>query len=154
TVWTAGVPNFVSWSGNCASMGGAAKNVTVILNTGPSEAVRYVATLGSLDCSGTITRTDLTVPLDIPSGSYSIVVRTDPQLSYTNIFKINNPSSPEEADPGVNVASADATAAGDSTPSHPENSTKNIATGGKTNAGAFMLMSLSALATATCHFLM
>ncbi|KAG0003741.1 hypothetical protein BGZ80_000846 [Entomortierella chlamydospora] len=97
TVWTAGVSNFVGWSGNCASMGAAAKNVTVILNTGPSEAVRYVATLGTLDCSGTNTRTDLTVPLTIPSGTYSIVVRTDPELSYTNMFTIKNPSIPDTA---------------------------------------------------------
>ncbi|KAG0214294.1 hypothetical protein BGX28_002402 [Mortierella sp. GBA30] len=94
TVWTAGVSNFVGWTGNCASMGEAAKNVTVILNTGPSEAVRYVATLGTLDCSASSTRTDLTVPLTITSGTYSIVVRTDPQLSYTNMFTINNPQSP------------------------------------------------------------
>ncbi|KAG0365961.1 hypothetical protein BGX24_003891 [Mortierella sp. AD032] len=92
TVWTAGVSNFVGWTGNCASMGEAAKNVTVILNTGPSDAVRYVATLGTLDCSGSSTRTDLTVPLTVTSGTYSIVVRTDPQLSYTNMFTINNPA--------------------------------------------------------------
>ncbi|KAG0049730.1 hypothetical protein BGZ83_005437 [Gryganskiella cystojenkinii] len=95
TVWTAGVSNFVGWTGNCASMGAQAKNVTVILNTGPSEAVRYVATLGTLDCSGSSTRTDLTVPLTtVNSGTYSIVVRTQPDLSYTNMFTINNPSSP------------------------------------------------------------
>ncbi|KAK5816906.1 hypothetical protein F5H01DRAFT_379163 [Linnemannia elongata] len=99
TVWTAGVSNFVGWTGNCASMGAAAKNVTVILNTGPSEAVRYVATLGTLDCSGSSTRTDLTVPLTVSSGTYSIVVRTDPQLSYTNMFTINNPSSPATETP-------------------------------------------------------
>ncbi|KAG0305287.1 hypothetical protein BGZ97_001159 [Linnemannia gamsii] len=99
TVWTAGVSNFVGWTGNCASMGATAKNVTVILNTGPSEAVRYVATLGTLDCSGSSTRTDLTVPLTVSSGTYSIVVRTDPQLSYTNMFTINNPSSPATETP-------------------------------------------------------
>lgn len=86
--------NFVGWTGNCASMGLAAMNVTVILNTGPSEAVRYVATLGILDCSASSTRTDLTVPLSVPSGTYSIVVRTAPELSYTNMFTINNPSMP------------------------------------------------------------
>ncbi|KAF9114302.1 hypothetical protein BGX27_011203 [Mortierella sp. AM989] len=99
TVWTAGVSNFVGWTGNCASMGAAAKNVTVILNTGPSDAVRYVATLGTLDCSGSSTRTDLTVPTTIASGTYSIVVRTDPELSYTNMFTINNPSSPVTPSP-------------------------------------------------------
>ncbi|KAF9191086.1 hypothetical protein BGZ51_007795 [Haplosporangium sp. Z 767] len=102
TIWTAGVSNFVGWTGNCASMGDAAKNVTVILNTGPSEAVRYVATLGTLDCSGSSTRTDLTVPLSVATGTYSIVVRTDPQLSYTNMFTINNPNTPaSEAPPSA-----------------------------------------------------
>ncbi|KAF9927313.1 hypothetical protein FBU30_003342 [Linnemannia zychae] len=101
TVWTAGVSNFVGWTGNCASMGAAAKNVTVILNTGPSEAVRYVATLGTLDCSGSSTRTDLTVPLTVSSGTYSIVVRTDPQLSYTNMFTINNPAETPAASPAA-----------------------------------------------------
>ncbi|KAF9173139.1 hypothetical protein BGX21_009209 [Mortierella sp. AD011] len=104
TVWTAGVSNFVGWSGNCASMGTSAKNVTVILNTGPSEAVRYVATLGTLDCSGTNTRTDLTVPLTIPSGTYSIVVRTDPELSYTNMFTIKNPSDTASVTPSATVS--------------------------------------------------
>ncbi|KAF9903151.1 hypothetical protein EC991_004134 [Linnemannia zychae] len=99
TVWTAGVSNFVGWTGNCASMGAAAKNVTVILNTGPSDAVRYVATLGTLDCSGSSTRTDLTVPLTVTSGTYSIVVRTDPQLSYTNMFTINNPTEAPATSP-------------------------------------------------------
>jgi len=101
TVWTAGVSNFVGWTGNCASMGATAKNVTVILNTGPSEAVRYVATLGTLDCSGSSTRTDLTVPLIVTSGTYSIVVRTVPELSYTNMFTINNPSSPAAPEPAT-----------------------------------------------------
>ncbi|KAF9128305.1 hypothetical protein BGW39_005177 [Mortierella sp. 14UC] len=99
TVWTAGVSNFVGWTGNCASMGAAAKNVTVILNTGPSDAVRYVATLGTLDCSGSSTRTDLTVPLTVTSGTYSIVVRTDPQLSYTNMFTITNPAEAPATSP-------------------------------------------------------
>ncbi|KAG0264263.1 hypothetical protein BG011_007153 [Mortierella polycephala] len=109
TIWTAGVSNFVGWTGNCASMGDAAKNVTVILNTGPSDAVRYVATLGTLDCSGSSTRTDLTVPLSVSTGTYSIVVRTDPQLSYTNMFTINNPNAPAtEAPP-----SAEGPASGD-----------------------------------------
>ncbi|KAF8938814.1 hypothetical protein EDD21DRAFT_422811 [Dissophora ornata] len=112
TVWTAGVSNFVGWTGNCASMGATAKNVTVILNTGPSDAVRYVATLGTLDCSGSSTRTDLTVPLSIATGTYSIVVRTDPQLSYTNMFTINNPSSPATETPSTAAPSAASSVAG------------------------------------------
>ncbi|KAG0244359.1 hypothetical protein B0O80DRAFT_275704 [Mortierella sp. GBAus27b] len=99
TEWIAGVASFVGWTSNCASMGEAAKNVSVDLNTGPSEAVRYVTALGTLDCSGSSTRTDLTVPLTIPSGTYSIVVRTDPEWSYTNSFTIKNPSMPSVGTP-------------------------------------------------------
>ncbi|KAF9392778.1 hypothetical protein CPB97_010154 [Podila verticillata] len=110
TVWTAGVSNFVGWTGNCASMGPSATNVTVILNTGPSEAVRYVATLGTLDCSASSTRTDLTVPLSVPSGTYSIVVRTAPELSYTNMFTINNPSMPAPAGDGSSGSGTGSTA--------------------------------------------
>ncbi|KAF9306642.1 hypothetical protein BGZ74_004581 [Mortierella antarctica] len=111
TEWTAGVSNFVGWTGNCASMGPAATNVTVILNTGPSEAVRYVATLGTLDCSASSTRTDLTVPLSVPSGTYSIVVRTAPELSYTNMFTINNPTMPAAPEGGNSGGSGTGTGA-------------------------------------------
>ncbi|GJJ76383.1 hypothetical protein EMPS_08742 [Entomortierella parvispora] len=114
TVWTAGVSNFVGWTGNCASMGAMAKNVTVILNTGPSEAVRYVATLGTLDCSSSSTRTDLTVPLTVTSGTYSIVVRTVPELSYTNMFTINNPSSPAAPEPATPTSPTSSTGNGGS----------------------------------------
>ncbi|KAG0080423.1 hypothetical protein BGZ93_000227 [Podila epicladia] len=97
TTWTTGVPNFVGWTGNCASMGNDSKTVKVDLVNGPANAVRYVATLGALDCSGTNTRADMTVPGTVVSGEYSIVVRTSPQQSYTNSFKINNPAAPEPA---------------------------------------------------------
>ncbi|KAF9437946.1 hypothetical protein BGZ76_010489 [Entomortierella beljakovae] len=94
TVWKTGVPNFVGWTGNCASMGNDSKAVKVDLVNGPSTAVRYVATLGTLDCSGSNTRADMTVPSTVPSGQYAIVVRTSPQQSYTNSFQIDNPSQP------------------------------------------------------------
>ncbi|CAO3570560.1 unnamed protein product [Mortierella alpina] len=94
TEWKTDVPNFVGWTGNCASMGLDAKTVKVDLVNGPSTAVRYVATLGTLDCSGSNTRADMTVPSTVPSGDYSIVIRTAPQQSYTNTFKITNPSQP------------------------------------------------------------
>ncbi|KAG0303343.1 hypothetical protein BGZ98_006780 [Dissophora globulifera] len=95
SVWTTGQAEFVGWSGNCASMGAAGKNVTVDLLTGPSSAVRYVATLGTLDCTGSNARADFTVSNSIAAGTYSIIVRTQPtgQESYTNQFQINNPSS-------------------------------------------------------------
>ncbi|KAF9177066.1 hypothetical protein BGZ51_002277 [Haplosporangium sp. Z 767] len=98
TVWKTDVPNFVGWTGNCASMGNDSKAVKVDLVNGPSNAVRYVATLGTLDCSGSNTRADMTVPSTVASGRYSIVVRTSPQQSYTNSFEINNPSQPAAPD--------------------------------------------------------
>ncbi|KAF9410143.1 hypothetical protein BGZ94_001746 [Podila epigama] len=99
TTWTTGVPNFVGWTGNCASMGNDSKAVKVDLVNGPANAVRYVATLGTLDCSGSNARADMTVPGTVVSGEYSIVVRTAPQQSYTNSFRINNPAAPEPQSP-------------------------------------------------------
>ncbi|KAF9917583.1 hypothetical protein FBU30_000681 [Linnemannia zychae] len=99
TVWKTGVPNFVGWTGNCASMGNDSKAVKVDLVNGPSTAVRYVATLGTLDCSGSNTRADMTVPSTVTSGEYAIVVRTVPQQSFTNAFKIENPSAPAAPSP-------------------------------------------------------
>ncbi|KAG0292824.1 hypothetical protein BGZ96_003595 [Linnemannia gamsii] len=103
TEWKTGVPNFVGWTGNCASMGNDSKAVKVDLVNGPSTAVRYIATLGTLDCSGSNTRADMTVPSTVASGTYAIVIRTAPQQSYTNAFKIENPSQPAApAAPGTN----------------------------------------------------
>ncbi|KAG0361818.1 hypothetical protein BC939DRAFT_466462 [Gamsiella multidivaricata] len=155
TVWTAGVSNFVGWTGNCASMGEPAKNVTVILNTGPSDAVRYVATLGTLDCSGSSTRTDLTVPLSVPTGTYSIVVRTDPQLSYTNMFTINNPSSPE-AGTSTAPSSAAAPPAADGSGSAPAPTAASAVAhnGGENVKANAMAVGLGAVVLAASQLLM
>lgn len=106
TEWKTGVPNFVGWTGNCASMGNDSKTVKIDLVNGPSTAVRYIATLGTLDCSGSNTRADMTVPSTVPSGTYAIVIRTAPQQSYTNAFKIENPSQP--AAPGTDPSQSGA----------------------------------------------
>jgi hypothetical protein len=90
TTWSAGENVFVGWSGNCNSMGAAATNVTVDIVTGPAAAVRYVATLGHLDCSGANVKTNFVVPASIETGEYALIVRTTPQPSFTNAFKINN----------------------------------------------------------------
>lgn len=90
SVWGAGKSEFVGWTGNCASMGVSATNVTVDIVEGPSTAVRFVATLGHLDCSAANTRTDFVVPSSIRSGPYALIVRTTPQASYTNSFQINS----------------------------------------------------------------
>ncbi|KAF9148932.1 hypothetical protein BG015_009296 [Linnemannia schmuckeri] len=123
TVWKTGVPNFVGWTGNCASMGNDSKAVKVDLVNGPSTAVRYVATLGTLDCSGSNTRADMTVPSTVASGEYAIVVRTSPQQSYTNGFKIENPSQPaapsapgsDPSQPGAGTGAGTTNSAGGST---------------------------------------
>ncbi|KAF9290441.1 hypothetical protein BGZ68_007069 [Mortierella alpina] len=105
STWTTGVPSFVGWTGNCNALGSTiGKNVTIDLVNGPANAVRYVATLGGLDCTGTNTRSDVTVPNTVAPGMYSIIVRTGDQASYSNVFQINNPSQPsaptEPAGPG------------------------------------------------------
>ncbi|KAG0349056.1 hypothetical protein BG004_002256 [Podila humilis] len=164
TVWTAGVSNFVGWTGNCKSMGPAATNVTVILNTGPSEAVRYVATLGTLNCSASSTRTDLTVPLTVPSGTYSIVVRTAPELSYTNMFTINNPSMPASAGSGGGTGGSGEQAPPTSPPVGPSGNdegagagTATIAGGASSGAGAvrgYSTVGVGALAVAGLQLLL
>ncbi|KAG0360024.1 hypothetical protein BC939DRAFT_435485 [Gamsiella multidivaricata] len=124
STWTTGKSEFVGWTGNCASMGDAGKNVTVDLVTGPASAVRYVATLGTLDCSGSLTRADFTVPDSIATGQYAIIVRTQPQgqESYTNNFQINSGAvAPAPVTPtttaGATTAAPTATATATNKPS-------------------------------------
>jgi hypothetical protein len=80
-------------------MGAAAKAVKVDIVNGPSGNVKYVADLGTIDCSSpTNTSTNLVVPSKnnngpIPSGSYALRVNTDP-IQYTTNFIINNPDAP------------------------------------------------------------
>lgn len=88
SVWAVGDSVFLMWSGNCASMGAASKNVTVDFVQGPSGQVHFVNSLGLIDCSGSNVRSDYTVPTLTP-GLYSIRVNTVPQPSYTNEFQIN-----------------------------------------------------------------
>ncbi|KAG0202947.1 hypothetical protein BGX28_004700 [Mortierella sp. GBA30] len=92
TNWNTGVSQFVGWTGNCNALGAAGMNVTIDLVNGPANAVRYVATLGGLDCTGTQTRSEVTVPNTIAPGMYAIIVRTGDQPSYSNSFQINNPT--------------------------------------------------------------
>ncbi|KAF9353193.1 hypothetical protein BGX34_011744 [Mortierella sp. NVP85] len=88
SVWTAGKKGFLGWSGNCKKMGSRGLNVTVDIVTGPAEAVRYVATLGHIDCTGSIVKQTFTVPTTIESGAYALIVRTTPQPSFSNHFEI------------------------------------------------------------------
>ncbi|KAG0308967.1 hypothetical protein BGZ98_005986 [Dissophora globulifera] len=99
TVWTTGAPSYISWTSNCAAMGNASHAVGIQLVNGPSTAVRFVADLGNLDCSGTNTSLNVVVPSTVVTGEYSLRVNTLPQASYSLPFQINNPSSPAQTTP-------------------------------------------------------
>ncbi|KAG0234644.1 hypothetical protein B0O80DRAFT_424102 [Mortierella sp. GBAus27b] len=90
TTWNVGESVFLQWNGNCASMGKLAKNVDVNLMTGPETALRFVAKLSSIDCSGSNTRKEFAIPADMvrAPGQYSLQVQTEPQPSYSNIFSV------------------------------------------------------------------
>ncbi|KAH7046144.1 hypothetical protein BKA57DRAFT_465816 [Linnemannia elongata] len=143
TVWKTGVPNFVGWTGNCASMGNDAKAVKVDLVNGPSTAVRYVATLGTLDCSGSNTRADMTVPSTVASGEYAIVVRTSPQQSYTNAFKIENPDQPASPAPGTDPSQP---GAGAGTGTNPAGGSTTTPSGAANALAPSVLLAASAVA--------
>ncbi|KAG0197099.1 hypothetical protein BGX28_009382 [Mortierella sp. GBA30] len=91
TVWTVGQPSFVGWTGNCTALGAQASNVSVELVNGPSTAVRFVADLGTLDCSGSNTRANVVVPNTVDTGTYSVRVLTNPN-SYSPQFEVINPN--------------------------------------------------------------
>ncbi|KAF9584977.1 hypothetical protein BGW38_004410 [Lunasporangiospora selenospora] len=62
--------------------------------------------------------TDLTVPLTVAPGTYSIVVRTAPQMSYTNMFTITNPTvGPPETNNPPTSPGTNGTNSGSNTPS-------------------------------------
>ncbi|KAG0349229.1 hypothetical protein BG004_000453 [Podila humilis] len=95
STWKTDAPNYLGWSGNCSSMGEAGKAVIVDLMAGPANALRFVTNLGTIDCSASSNgRADITVPKDVASGKYSLVVRTAPDVSYTNPFDIVGASGP------------------------------------------------------------
>ncbi|CAO3572661.1 unnamed protein product [Mortierella alpina] len=74
-------------------MGNASRAVKIELVEGPATAVRYVADVGVLDCSGSMTRADATVPDTVKTGKYSIRVLTTPENSYSPAFQVNNAKS-------------------------------------------------------------
>ncbi|KAG0224223.1 hypothetical protein BGW42_005283 [Actinomortierella wolfii] len=97
TVWKVGEIVFLQWSGNCASMGTtAAHQVDVNLMTGDPSALRFVAKLAEIDCSGSNTRKEFVIPADVvrESGKYSLSVQTAPALSYSNVFTIDMGGKP------------------------------------------------------------
>ncbi|KAF9974254.1 hypothetical protein BGZ73_002399 [Actinomortierella ambigua] len=97
TVWKVGDTVFLQWSGNCASMGTtSAHMVDVNLMTGDPSALRFVAKLAEIDCSGANTRKEFVIPADVvrESGKYSLSVQTTPALSYSNVFTIDMGGKP------------------------------------------------------------
>ncbi|OAQ27512.1 hypothetical protein K457DRAFT_127366 [Linnemannia elongata AG-77] len=73
-------------------MGTAGQAVTIDLVNGPSIAVRFVASLGTLNCSGSITTLTLTVPSNVAPGEYSLRIDTTPTI-YSSIFQIDGPQT-------------------------------------------------------------
>ncbi|KAG0338414.1 hypothetical protein BG005_003769 [Podila minutissima] len=82
------------WSGNCASMGANAGNVSVQIVNGPASSVQFKGEIGKLDCSGSLTNTIVTIGTDIESGEYSIRVLTLPEPSYSPAFDVVNAALP------------------------------------------------------------
>ncbi|KAG0339614.1 hypothetical protein BG000_001765 [Podila horticola] len=100
TVWTAGKSEYVAWSGNCANLGVAGKNATVNIVYGPAESVMFKAVLGLIDCTGSVVSTNLKVPENIESGSYSLKADTNPP-SYSPAFTINGLAGPAPSAPAT-----------------------------------------------------
>jgi len=95
TSWDVAKPQYLSWTGNCSSMGAGAKTVDIQLVNGPASAVQFVAAIGVLDCSGNATSiNNATIPATVASGTYSIRVMTQPDPSYSTTFTVNNPAAP------------------------------------------------------------
>ncbi|KAG0026498.1 hypothetical protein BGZ82_009443 [Podila clonocystis] len=95
TRWEVGKPQRLIWSGNCASMGANAANVSVQIVNGPSGAVQFRGDVGKLDCSGGLTSIDnIVIPADVEAGEYSIRVLTQPDPSYSPPFTVVNTAKP------------------------------------------------------------
>ncbi|GJJ74110.1 hypothetical protein EMPS_06468 [Entomortierella parvispora] len=103
--WQVGGSGYISWSGNCANLGNASHSVDVQLMTGPATALRYVADLTTIDCSGNTTSTTVTVPSTLTPGNYSLQILTSPTDSYSAIFAIAGGASSTSAAPAPPAAS-------------------------------------------------
>ncbi|KAG0327036.1 hypothetical protein BGZ99_008486 [Dissophora globulifera] len=142
TTWKVGETVFLQWKGNCASMGSpAAKSVDVNLMSGPDTALRFVAKLASIDCSGSETRKEFSIPADVValSGDYSLQVQTEPKTSYSNIFTIQSKND-----------SGDVAANGAAVPPKPESAAvANTGAGVTSDAATLPLKNVRSTATAS-----
>ncbi|KAF9406372.1 hypothetical protein BGZ94_003139 [Podila epigama] len=97
STWYIGKPSYISWTGNCNSLGSGASNVTVQLVNGPSNAVQYVTDVGTLDCSGrafSVNNAVIPESAGVTPGTYSIRVMTSPEPSYSPAFTVADASKP------------------------------------------------------------
>ncbi|KAF9971209.1 hypothetical protein BGZ73_005892 [Actinomortierella ambigua] len=95
SIWNVGEEVFIEWRGNCDPLG---KAVAIELRTGPAENTRFIAPLGTLDCSGANateakTRHSFVLSADVPTDLYSLTIQTTPEPTYTNQFNIVNKKS-------------------------------------------------------------
>ncbi|KAG0039616.1 hypothetical protein BGZ83_002763 [Gryganskiella cystojenkinii] len=133
SVWTTGQPQYVSWTGDCAAQGNAAHSIGAELVNGPSSAVLFVASVGTVDCSSpTNTTTYVTVPNSVVSGPYSLRILTTPNPSYSVPFTVKNAAAPP--------------AASSSAPAQPTTTTPAGGNGNGSGNSANSLVSTSALA--------
>ncbi|KAG0269053.1 hypothetical protein DFQ27_004985 [Actinomortierella ambigua] len=94
SIWTVGEKAFIEWGNRCDGSGPAAQQVKIDLKTGDANNTRFVASLGTLDCSSKAnsTRYEFLFQEDVQSGMYSLTIQTIPP-SYTNPFEIVNKKS-------------------------------------------------------------
>ncbi|KAG0231482.1 hypothetical protein BGW42_000234 [Actinomortierella wolfii] len=150
TTWKTGETVFLQWGGNCASMGRQAKEVDVNLMTGDPKALRFVAKLASIDCSGSNTRKEFTIPADVvkESGQYSLSVQTSPALSYSNSFKIETGAGGPASGSGDGDGSAAGGAAlpgSSGAPGSNTGATAQSSSGSTTTAGSIAGVALAAV---------
>ncbi|KAF9976983.1 hypothetical protein BGZ73_007388 [Actinomortierella ambigua] len=149
TTWKAGETVFLQWAGNCASMGHQSKEVDINLMTGDPQALRFVAKLASIDCSGTDTRKEFIMPADVvtASGKYSLSVQTVPELSYSNVFTIETARGPGAGGPGNGAAggAGNSGASGQSSSSGTGGANPQASSGSTTTAGSVAGVALAAV---------
>ncbi|KAF9108152.1 hypothetical protein BGX27_008445 [Mortierella sp. AM989] len=103
TTWTSGKDGYISWTGSCGNLGNASHAVPVQLMNGPAGSVAYVTDLGTIDCSDPIKNSiSITVPgteKGVSSGTYSLQILTQPDISYSSTFNIKNAEAPAPSAP-------------------------------------------------------
>ncbi|KAF9344619.1 hypothetical protein BGX26_004102, partial [Mortierella sp. AD094] len=90
TIWVSGIQGYyLYWTGTCAAMGNTTK---VQLITDPTNAVVFVADMGTIDCSSA---TNNSAPITVPGanrgvapGTYTLQILTLPQSPYSATFQI------------------------------------------------------------------